>query len=137
VKERTPSERLFWLPLAAVVVLTIAGAAAGGYVVGANTRKSDDEVSQLVQEAQEQAGERAAEQVRRIRNAWAKRVKRERRKAETVERQKAAAQQPSSVPGLTYTESLPHGKPGYVLPEEARSLGCVGLDAETGECVGD
>lgn len=32
---------------------------------------------------------------------------------------------------------LPNGRPGYALPEEKRSLDCVGIDAETGECVGD
>ncbi|MGI8439203.1 MAG: hypothetical protein ACR2NV_03220 [Thermoleophilaceae bacterium] len=35
------------------------------------------------------------------------------------------------------TEELPNGRPGYALPEEQRTLGCVGTDAETGECVGD
>jgi len=40
-------------------------------------------------------------------------------------------------PGSEYTDQLPNGKPGYVLPEEQRSLSCVGVDAETGECVGD
>jgi hypothetical protein len=38
---------------------------------------------------------------------------------------------------LEYTEQLPHGEPGYLLPEEERTLGCVGIDAETGSCIGD
>jgi hypothetical protein len=38
---------------------------------------------------------------------------------------------------LTYTEELPNGDPGYALPPEERSVGCVGISAETGECVGD
>jgi hypothetical protein len=50
-----------------------------------------------------------------------------------------AGNEPASAPGagLEYTDQLPHGRPGYVLPEEERSLACVGIDAETGECVGD
>jgi len=40
-------------------------------------------------------------------------------------------------PGTTYSEELPNGRPGYVLPDGQRSLSCVGVDAETGECVGD
>ena len=40
-------------------------------------------------------------------------------------------------PGSTYSDKLPHGKPGYVLPEDQRSLGCVGVDATTGRCIGD
>jgi hypothetical protein len=36
-----------------------------------------------------------------------------------------------------YTDQLPNGKPGYTLPENERSIACVGIDAETGECVGD
>ena len=48
-----------------------------------------------------------------------------------------AAAQPAIPPGLTYTDELPHGEPGYVLPEDQRTLACVGLDADTGECIGD
>jgi len=47
---------------------------------------------------------------------------------------KAAAQ---STPALEYTDQLPSGQPGYVLPPDQRSLGCVGYDADTGQCVGD
>lgn len=39
--------------------------------------------------------------------------------------------------GLEYSEVLPHGEPGYLLPEEERSLSCIGVDADTGECIGD
>jgi len=38
---------------------------------------------------------------------------------------------------LEYVDELPNGEPGYVLPEDERTLGCVGYDADTGECVGD
>jgi hypothetical protein len=38
---------------------------------------------------------------------------------------------------LTYTEQLPNGDPGYILPSEERSTACIGISAETGECVGD
>ena len=57
-------------------------------------------------------------------------------------REAAAAAQatpPAASPtaGLEYTDELPNGQPGYVLPEEQRSLSCVGIDAATGQCVGD
>lgn len=47
----------------------------------------------------------------------------------TIEAEEAAA--------LEYTSSLPNGDPGYVLPEEERTLSCVGYSAIDGECVGD
>lgn len=47
----------------------------------------------------------------------------------TIEDEEAAA--------LEYTASLPNGDPGYVLPEEERTLSCVGYSAVDGECVGD
>ena len=49
----------------------------------------------------------------------------------------AAPAAPAQSTGLEYTDELPNGEPGYVLPEEQRSLACVGIDAATGECVGD
>jgi len=47
----------------------------------------------------------------------------------TIEAEEAAA--------LEYTSSLPNGDPGYVLPEEERTLSCVGYSAIDGQCVGD
>jgi hypothetical protein len=32
---------------------------------------------------------------------------------------------------------LPNGRPGYALPPSDRTLACVGVDASTGQCVGD
>jgi hypothetical protein len=32
---------------------------------------------------------------------------------------------------------LPNGELGYALPEEDRTLGCIGIEADTGQCVGD
>lgn len=49
----------------------------------------------------------------------------------------AATATPSPPAGLTYTDQLPNGQPGYVLPEDQRTLACVGYDAATGQCVGD
>jgi hypothetical protein len=43
---------------------------------------------------------------------------------------------PRVSPDWEYTDQLPNGKPGYILPEEDRSLSCVGIDV-TGSCVGD
>jgi hypothetical protein len=49
----------------------------------------------------------------------------------------AAAVPPPATEGLKYTDELPSGQPGYVLPEDQRTLACVGYDAVTGQCVGD
>lgn len=38
---------------------------------------------------------------------------------------------------LEYVAELPNGDPGYLLPEEQRSIACVGYSAVDGECVGD
>lgn len=38
---------------------------------------------------------------------------------------------------LEFVPQLPNGDPGYVLPEDERTLGCVGYSAIDGECVGD
>jgi hypothetical protein len=64
------------------------------------------------------------------------------RKLERAAAREAAAAQAASrevnpYAGLEYTDELPSGEPGYVLPEEQRTLACVGFDAATGRCVGD
>ncbi len=38
---------------------------------------------------------------------------------------------------LEYDPQLPNGDPGYILPEEDRSVACIGISSVTGECVGD
>jgi hypothetical protein len=38
---------------------------------------------------------------------------------------------------LTYDPQLPNGDPGYILPPGQRSVACIGISAETGQCVGD
>lgn len=50
-----------------------------------------------------------------------------------------AAEMPAVVPppGSTYSDQLPNGRPGYILPDGQRSISCIGVDAATGECVGD
>jgi hypothetical protein len=59
--------------------------------------------------------------------------------AELAAQQAAATPEPSTTPagGLTYVPNLPSGQPGYALPEDQRTLRCVGYDAQTGQCVGD
>jgi hypothetical protein len=53
----------------------------------------------------------------------------------TIQANQTAAASP--VPGGTYVPNLPNGNPGYALPEDQRTLSCVGIDATTGQCVGD
>lgn len=43
----------------------------------------------------------------------------------------------AEAPELEYVPELPNGDPGYVLPEEERSISCIGYSAVDGECVGD
>jgi hypothetical protein len=38
---------------------------------------------------------------------------------------------------LEYVPELPNGDPGYLLPEEERSVGCIGVSTVDGQCVGD
>jgi hypothetical protein len=38
---------------------------------------------------------------------------------------------------LEYVAELPNGDPGYLLPEDQRSIACIGYSAVDGECVGD
>ena len=38
---------------------------------------------------------------------------------------------------LEYVAELPNGDPGYLLPEDQRSISCIGYSAVDGECVGD
>jgi hypothetical protein len=38
---------------------------------------------------------------------------------------------------LEYDPQLPNGDPGYLLPEDERSIACIGYSAVDGECVGD
>jgi len=58
-------------------------------------------------------------------------------KGEAAAATELAAIEAAQVPALEYTDELPHGEPGYLLPEDERTLGCVGYDADTGECIGD
>jgi hypothetical protein len=43
----------------------------------------------------------------------------------------------AEAPDLEYVSELPNGDPGYVLPEDERSISCIGYSAVDGECVGD
>lgn len=65
----------------------------------------------------------------------------ERTAAEAAAAAAAAEAEVAALPtipeGLEYTDELPHGEPGYLLPPDQRSLGCVGFDAATGQCIGD
>jgi hypothetical protein len=43
----------------------------------------------------------------------------------------------AEAPELEYDPELPNGDPGYLLPEDERSISCIGYSAVDGECVGD
>jgi hypothetical protein len=49
----------------------------------------------------------------------------------------AEAEAEAAANALEYSDQLPNNRPGYLLPEDQRTPGCVGYDATTGECVGD
>jgi len=59
------------------------------------------------------------------------------RQREAEEAAAAAEAAASPTAGLEYTEALPNGEPGYVLPAGERTLSCVGYEAASGQCVGD
>lgn len=60
--------------------------------------------------------------------------RRARRQAQAAEEARAAEEAQAESPPLVM---LPNGQPGNALPPQDRTLGCVGTDATTGECVGD
>jgi hypothetical protein len=80
-----------------------------------------------------------ARRARRVELRQARRValRKARRAAAAKRAAQAARPTPSPPAGSTYTAELPNGRPGYALPEDQSSLSCVGVDAQTGQCVGD
>lgn len=141
--------------MSGIVALVIA-AAGVGYGLGASGGE-DLDVARAHGEAQgreagatkgsaagRKAGRRAGEKTkftsvrtRASRRAYRRAIARAERKAAREKPDTTSVATSSPPTRGTYTEQLPNGRPGYVLPEEERSLSCVGLDAETGECVGD
>jgi uncharacterized protein HemX len=145
-------------------IVLIAGASVGGYLLGKQQAPTATEAADARAEAEEEARAAAEERVF-VRShergaeegetegrekgeaagklagadAASKKVETQLAAIAAEEAAAAAAAEPEPNPfaGLEYTDQLPHGEPGYVLPEDERSLGCVGFDAETGECIGD
>lgn len=78
------------------------------------------------------SGRRAGRRAGAARGA-AKRRSIERRRAEEAAAAQAAQQAAQGPPLVT----LPNGEPGYALPEDQRTLSCVGIDASSGDCIGD
>jgi hypothetical protein len=141
--------------LVVLTVTLVGGLGLGGYFVGKSEAPSRGEAKQAREDAYNEA-ERVAEKSAFTRSRdrgeeiglpeGRKRGSREGRDAGThageadVGEQLAASEpsaEPASGSGLVYDEQLPHGRPGYILPEEERSISCIGIDAATGECVGD
>jgi uncharacterized protein HemX len=142
--------------LGAIAVLLAAGLGVGGYLVGEAQAPTDTEADQARQEAEleaEQAAEEKAFERSRQRSlrkglsqgrATGEREgsKEGKRAGDADASEELAAAEPAAPavpagPPLVYTDQPPHGEPGYILPEEQRTLSCVGIDADTGECVGD
>lgn len=141
--------------ISGIAVLVIA-AAAVGYALGASGGE-DLEAARVSGQVQGQkagtakgtvagrkAGRRAGAKAdyasvrtRASRRAYRRVVAKAERKAAREKSDITNVATPTPPTSGAYTEELPNGRPGYVLPEEQRSLSCVGLDAETGECVGD
>jgi hypothetical protein len=151
--------------IAGLPVILLAAAALGGYSIGLGEAASKSEAADAreaaygsafeesrVMSLESAAGKGEADGARegRLRGrlaggeagtAEAETEVKQRQAAEAAEAAAAAEAQVASLPtipeGLEYTDQLPNGEPGYVLPLEDRSLSCVGFDAETGQCVGD
>jgi hypothetical protein len=142
---------------AAICVALAAAGLAAGHVVGATgapdldrARAQGDREGVAIGRANadrrgfrrgRREGERAGyrDTYRRAYRAAHRRTRR-RTEESAVVSQAPSAPEPSGrdrPPGSRYTEELPNGRPGYVLPEDQRSMACVGIDAQTGECVGD
>ena len=136
-------------------VLLMAAAALGGYLIGESKASTEGEAKQAQRQARLVAktsamktayvkgrarGRRAGVKAGRVR---ARRVGAERGgsagKAAADDRlaEIEAEQQAEEAAQLTYDPQLPNGDPGYILPPDQRSVACIGISAETGECVGD
>ena len=146
--------------MACGLLILCAFAAAGGYVAGhsgaadldaarargheAGTRQAEQTAArkgyQQGVEAGQKAGYRATykDSYKTAYRAKTRKLKKAAARQAAAAPQPATSSTPSNVPpGSTYTDGLPNGKPGYVLPPDQRSLGCVGIDAATGQCIGD
>ena len=142
--------------LCVIGVLIIAGLGVGGSLLGTSEAPSAAEADHARQEAELQAAEAAEEKAfDRSRARGEAEGRAEGREAgathgskagkragrTAVDEELAATSEPAAttpeVAGLVYDEQLPNGRPGYILPEDQRSIACIGIDAATGECVGD
>jgi len=127
-----------------VVCLVAVGAAVGGYLVGSATAPTSDDFSKELEEARSEGFEashadafaaaraRGEEAGRRAGSAAGAATGRESGAAAGSD----SADQATAAPAPLLVE-LPNGELGYSLPEEQRTLGCVGVEADSGQCVGD
>ncbi|MGH2990709.1 MAG: hypothetical protein ACRDMA_12785 [Solirubrobacterales bacterium] len=139
--------------LGAIAILLIAGFGVGGYLVGEAQAPTDADADQAREIAETEAEEVAEEeafgrsQERGLEKGQAEgratgendgsKAGRLAGKADSSQALAAAEPATPAGPPLEYTAELPHGEPGYLLPEDERTLSCVGIDAETGSCIGD
>ena len=127
-----------------VALLIGIGAAVGGYVLGTATAPTTDDFTRELHGAQKDSFESARNDAFKLAytrgqeaGATAGRATgtssgaRDGRQAGGSRADQSVA---ASTPPLT---TLPDGQPGYALPESQRTLGCVGINAATGQCVGD
>jgi hypothetical protein len=140
-----------WISIVAVLVIAALGL--GGYLAGRSQAPTTVEAEEARQQAELRAAQVAEEEAcARSRQRAEEKGLAEGRVIGTAQGSKAgkrageadvgehlAVTEPATPEeaGLVYDEQLPNGRPGYILPEEQRSISCIGIDAATGECVGD
>jgi hypothetical protein len=139
------------LLLVLIAVLTIAGAAVAGYLLGENEAPDPSEAhateEAAFQEAAKAAKRTAAVRSRKKGTADGREIGQRagaragaldgRTKGDARASSELAALAPPPVPETPPLVQLPNNELGYALPPEDRSLSCVGIEAATGECVGD
>jgi hypothetical protein len=148
--------------IAALALVALAGV--GGFAVGQSPAPTEDEAQREKREAYKAAladsqrdayaaahekgmdagadnGRAAGKKAGATRGAERGQAEAEERAAAAQAAAQAEAAEANTAvgppPGGYYTDELPSGEPGYVLPESQRTLSCVGIDADTGQCVGD
>lgn len=148
-----PSKKLL---LALLAVALVAGAGVAGYLLGSGDSSTPEDAASAGRTARDSA-EASAEESSFDRARERGSIKGfevgnrsgghegsrdgatagEARATSILAEREAAAAEAAAPPPLAYTDELPNGQPGYVLPPDQSSLGCVGIDAASGQCVGD
>jgi hypothetical protein len=127
-----------------VALLIGAGAAVGGYALGTSSAPTSGDFAREASDAQSDSFKSAQNDAFKLAYARgqdagsaAGRSAGAQTGAQAGERDGGSGADQAVAASSPPVTTLPDGQPGYVLPESQRTLGCVGINASTGQCVGD